>query len=144
MERITGLASTIDDSLHIKREEIQKLEIVNKDLRNLSEICEFPNVLEDDLRAYRKMQEKSEVDYEKCFQQSIVYYESCFSKLNQFKSGKSYQPYLRGFFISHKLNIFFFFLIFPPLLVIEEPLIAPLYKESIEKIEEMRTILWNQ
>lgn len=32
MNKITNLATKIDDSLRIKREEIQKLEIVNKDL----------------------------------------------------------------------------------------------------------------
>ena len=25
----------------------------------------------------------------------------------------------------------------------EEPLVAPIYKDSIDKIEEIRTILWN-
>lgn len=42
MGKITNLATKIDDSLRIKREEIQKLEIVNKDLQKLNSLCEFP------------------------------------------------------------------------------------------------------
>lgn len=78
MYSITDLAFQIDDSLHVKREEIQKLEIVNQDLKNLNNICQFPNVLDEDLKFYREMQEKSEIDFSLIFNESIKCYDNSY------------------------------------------------------------------
>ena len=45
MDKINSLASGIDENLAIKRSEITKLDIVNKDLKKLSKLCEFPKIL---------------------------------------------------------------------------------------------------
>jgi len=49
MRKINTLSNTITDSLYVKHQEIQKLgiiyfklDIVNKDLLKLNNICEFP------------------------------------------------------------------------------------------------------
>lgn len=49
MERISELALKIDETFKFKRKEIQKLDTVNKDLQKLKNLCEFPNVLKQDL-----------------------------------------------------------------------------------------------
>jgi hypothetical protein len=77
MLKITDLAGKIDDSLCVKREEIRKLEVVNKDLQKLNSLCEFPEVLAADLKDYRAMSEQG-IDYAAVFEKSVHYYGICF------------------------------------------------------------------
>ena len=57
MERISELALKIDETFKFKRKEIQKLDTVNKDLQKLKNLCEFPNVLKQDLIEYKSIPE---------------------------------------------------------------------------------------
>lgn len=52
--RINDLAFKVDSTLEIKRSEIKKLDLVNKDLSGLKKLCEFPEVLRKELKAYRR------------------------------------------------------------------------------------------
>jgi len=52
MNKITHLTSKIDNNLKVKRKEIQKLDIVNNDLQKLNKLCEFPQILKQDLEQY--------------------------------------------------------------------------------------------
>lgn len=49
MDKISDLALKIDQTFKFKRMEIQKLDTVNKDLQKLRNLCDFPNVLKQDL-----------------------------------------------------------------------------------------------
>lgn len=49
MDKISDLALKIDQTFKYKRKEIQKLDTVNKDLQKLKNLCDFPNVLKQDL-----------------------------------------------------------------------------------------------
>ena len=110
MQKINGLVSKIDDNLKVKRNEIQKLDTVNKDLQKLKKICEFPDILKNDIQEFKSATTNNKVNYESMFLNSIEYYKSCFSLLNKLKT---------------------------------EPLIKPIYFDSINNIEEMRSIIWN-
>lgn len=55
MNKITEIALNIDDTLKIKREEIKKLDTVNNDLQKLSNLCEFPDILEAEIQHYQKL-----------------------------------------------------------------------------------------
>lgn len=50
MNNINDLASKIYDNLSIKHKEIQKLDVVNKDLQNLQNLCDFPKILKEDIK----------------------------------------------------------------------------------------------
>lgn len=50
IENIKTVSSKIDDTLRPKREEIQKLDKINKDLSNLKMLCELPIMLKEDLK----------------------------------------------------------------------------------------------
>lgn len=53
MDKISDLALKIDETFKFKRKEIQKLDTVNKDLQKLRNLCDFPNVLKQDLAEYK-------------------------------------------------------------------------------------------
>ena len=110
MGKINGLVSKIDDNLKVKRNEIQKLDTVNKDLQKLKKICEFPDILKNDIQEYQSVSASNNLNFETMFKNSIEYYKTCFTLLNKLKT---------------------------------EPLIKPIYFDSINKIEEMRSIIWN-
>jgi len=55
MKNINTLASKIDEGLFVKRNEITKLDIVNRDLQKLNKLCEFPKILKEDLEIYHKV-----------------------------------------------------------------------------------------
>ena len=109
MDKISELALKIDSTFSVKRKEIQKLDTINKDLEKLKNLCEFPNILQQDIKFYKSVPEarlSSEVD--NLFVKSITFYETCYKTLISLK---------------------------------EEPLIAPIYKESVDKVETIRSTL---
>jgi hypothetical protein len=110
MDKISSLALKIDSTFSVKRKEIQKLDTINKDLEKLKNLCEFPNILQQDIKYYKIMTENNKVslDIEQCFNKSITFYEQCYKTLIELK---------------------------------DEPLIAPIYKESIDKVETIRSTL---
>jgi len=110
MTKINGLVSKIDDNLKVKRNEIQKLDTVNKDLQKLKKICEFPDILKNDIQEYKSVAANNTLNFETMFKNSIDYYKTCFSLLTKLKT---------------------------------EPLIKPIFFDSINNIEEMRSIIWN-
>ena len=55
MQKISELTNTIDSNLYVKRKEITKLDIVNRDLQKLNKLCEFPKILKEDLEKYHKI-----------------------------------------------------------------------------------------
>ena len=57
MDRISTLAIKIDSTFAVKRKEIQKLDTINKDLEKLKNLCEFPNILQQDLKYYKSIPE---------------------------------------------------------------------------------------
>lgn len=83
MDNISRLALKIDSTFAVKRREIQKLDTINKDLEKLKNLCEFPNVLAQDIKHYKQVQEAnrlaSEVD--QCFFRSVQFYEQCYTTL---------------------------------------------------------------
>ncbi|EAR85282.2 phospholipid-translocating P-type ATPase, flippase family protein (macronuclear) [Tetrahymena thermophila SB210] len=109
MNKITSLSTKVDESLSIKRNEIQKLNTIKVDLEKLNMLCRFPEILAEDLQAYKQMVEQGEIYYANIFNNSIEAYKECFKKLDEFQ---------------------------------EEPLIKPIYKDSIDKVEETRSVLW--
>jgi hypothetical protein len=56
MDKIALLAERIDGTFSVKRKEIQKLDTINKDLKKLKTLCEFPDVLKADLQFYRSLE----------------------------------------------------------------------------------------
>jgi methyl-accepting chemotaxis protein len=127
--KINTLSEKIDSTLSIKRSEIQKLDLINKDLSNLKKLCEYPNILKSELKKYKETvnellrhsdsKQITPIDYNKeilealnlnsLFLRSSEYYLECWEKLNKFK---------------------------------EEPLIKPLYQESKLYISEIKNILY--
>jgi hypothetical protein len=55
MDNISQLALKIDSTFSVKRKEIQKLDTINKDLEKLKNLCEFPSVLQQDIKYYKIM-----------------------------------------------------------------------------------------
>ena len=90
MDKISDLALKIDETFKFKRKEIQKLDTVNRDLQKLRNLCDFPNVLKQDLAEYKSIHEskigESFVDGPKLFHKSIAVYEECFKTLEDLKS----------------------------------------------------------
>lgn len=110
MDKISQLALKIDSTFSVKRKEIQKLDTINKDLEKLKNLCEFPNILQQDIKYYKMVTENNKVspDIEQCFNKSVAFYEQCYNTLLELK---------------------------------DEPLIAPIYKDSIDKVETIRSTL---
>lgn len=85
MDNISNLALKIDETFKFKRKEIQKLDTVNKDLQKLRNLCDFPNVLKQDLAEYKTTHEnkisQSFVEGPKLFSKSIAVYEECYKTL---------------------------------------------------------------
>lgn len=50
IENIKNTSQKIDETLKPKREEIQRLDKINKDLSNLKMLCELPIQLKEDLK----------------------------------------------------------------------------------------------
>ena len=59
MDKISELALKIDSKFSVKRKEIQKLDTINKDLQKLKNLCDFPNVLKQDLQFYRSLSQNN-------------------------------------------------------------------------------------
>ena len=57
MDRISTLASKIDSTFAVKRREIQKLDTINRDLQKLKNLCDFPNILQQDIKLYKSLPE---------------------------------------------------------------------------------------
>ena len=109
MDSISTLASKIDSTFAVKRREIQKLDTINRDLQKLKNLCDFPNILQQDIKLYKSLPEsKVPGEMETLFQKSISFYETCYKTLVSLK---------------------------------EEPLIAPIFKESVDKVETIRSTL---
>lgn len=53
INKVNTLAIKIDSTLETKRSEIKKLDLINKDLSNLKMLCEFPNLLKNELDKYK-------------------------------------------------------------------------------------------
>ena len=104
MDRISNLALKIDETFKFKRKEIKKLDTVNKDLQKLRNLCDFPNILKQDLTEYKSIAETKlpkSFSEDHIFKKSINLYRECFQTLHELRS---------------------------------EPLIEPIYKESVIKI----------
>lgn len=90
MERISKLALQIDETFKFKRKEIQKLDTVNKDLQKLRNLCDFPNVLKQDLMEYKSISEnkisQAFSNEPSLFNKSILAYEECFQTLEDLKA----------------------------------------------------------
>ena len=82
MEKINQLAGKIDDHLYVKRNQISKLDIVNKDLQKLNKLCEFPKILKEDLETYHRVCKLDQPKYGELFEKSAQYHELCFNMLN--------------------------------------------------------------
>jgi len=86
MNKVNKVSLTIDSALKTKQKEIQKLDVINKDLQKLSNLCEFPKVLKTDLEHYQEqLKKKEEVDYSTLFQKSLDYYEKCAETLFKYQ-----------------------------------------------------------
>lgn len=90
MDKISDLALKIDETFKFKRMEIQKLDTVNKDLQKLRNLCDFPNVLKQDLAEYKATHEskvsQSFAQGPRLFNKSIAVYEECYKTLESLKS----------------------------------------------------------
>ncbi|CAD8143948.1 unnamed protein product [Paramecium octaurelia] len=107
MTKIAQLSRRIDSQLSIKREEIIKLDTVNKDLSRLNSVCNFPHIIQKELDQYKSSKGKN---YDEYFNETAQYYKQCYSTLDQYKN---------------------------------EPLIQPIYKETNQKLDNARQILWS-
>lgn len=47
---------------------------MNKDLKKLKSLCEFPDVLSTDLKIYREMDLKNDIDYKSIFSKTVEFY----------------------------------------------------------------------
>ena len=75
MDKIQGLALKIDSTFSVKRKEIQKLDTINKDLEKLKNLCDFPNILKQDIAYYKSLPEnKVPSEIEKIFNKSVAAY----------------------------------------------------------------------
>ena len=75
MDKIQGLALKIDSTFSVKRKEIQKLDTINKDLEKLKNLCDFPNILKQDIAYYKSLPEKKvPSEIEKLFNKSVAAY----------------------------------------------------------------------
>ncbi|CAD8140869.1 unnamed protein product [Paramecium octaurelia] len=107
MTKIAQLSRRIDSQLSIKREEIIKLDTVNKDLSRLNSVCNFPHIIQKELDQYKISKGKN---YDEYYNDTAQYYKQCYSNLDQYKN---------------------------------EPLIQPIYKETNQKLDNTRQILWS-
>lgn len=85
MDKISNLALKIDSTFKVKRKEIQKLDTVNKDLQKLKNLCDFPNILKQDLNDYKHANEakmaQSFSEGQKLFSRTVSIYEECYKTL---------------------------------------------------------------
>jgi len=114
INKINDSALKIDDNLKVKRNEIQKLDTINRDLQRLRILCELPKVSKYDLLEYKKIVTPktilSNVNFDDLFVQTIDHYSVCGRELLRFQN---------------------------------EPLIKPIYNDSIGNINDISNILWN-
>lgn len=73
MDKISHLSKKIDSSLSTKREEIIKLDIVNKDLSKLNNVCDFPHIIQKELDQYYKSNSKIK-NFDEFFSDTALYY----------------------------------------------------------------------
>ena len=86
MDKISSLASKIDSTFAVKRREIQKLDTINRDLQKLKNLCDFPNILQQDIKHYKSLSETKIVgEIEGLFLKSITFYEDCYKTLISLK-----------------------------------------------------------
>lgn len=57
MDNISVLANKIDSTFAVKRKEIQKLDTINRDLQKLKNLCDFPNILHQDIKMFKSVPE---------------------------------------------------------------------------------------
>ena len=57
MDNISKLANKIDSTFAVKRKEIQKLDTINRDLQKLKNLCDFPNILHQDIKMFKSVPE---------------------------------------------------------------------------------------
>ncbi|KAM3140416.1 hypothetical protein pb186bvf_007576 [Paramecium bursaria] len=107
MGKISQLSSKINDQLKTKREEIIKLDTVNKDLSKLNNVCNFPNIIQKDIDQYKQSKNPNFDDY---FQDTAQFYRECYPILEINKN---------------------------------EQLIQPIFRETNQKLEQVRQILWS-
>lgn len=100
IRKINNSALKIDDSLKIKRTEIQKLDTINKDLQRvipkmiahvqLRILCELPKVTKYDLLEYKKLVGPktvlSNINFDSIFVQTIEHYAVCGRELIKFQN----------------------------------------------------------
>ena len=76
------------------------------------------------------------IEYSVIFNKSVAQYEICFQMLDEFKNGTQFP-------LTTLTNPAATPTPPPPSNLILEPLVKPIYKDSIDKVEEVRSILWN-
>ena len=85
-------ARKIEESLSVKRDEIIKLDTVNKDLSKLNNLCNFPHIIQKDLDLYyksfqnRASSKKAPVNFDEYFNDTAQFYRSCFTMLENYKN----------------------------------------------------------
>lgn len=101
---IKTISTQIDDTLKPKRDEIQRLDKINKDLSNLKMLCELPVMLKDDLKQLHSMDfrnmtrdelEKHKGDLLKICTNSVQNLNNCKDKLLEFHN----EPLIAPIFI---------------------------------------------
>lgn len=93
MDRISQLALKIDSTFSVKRKEIQKLDTINKDLQKLKNLCDFPNVLKQDISYYKSLPESKIIaEADTLFKKSIISYEACYKSLVDLKDEPLISP----------------------------------------------------
>jgi hypothetical protein len=93
MDKISELALKIDSTFSVKRKEIQKLDTINKDLEKLKNLCEFPNILKQDISYYKSLSEnKLSSEAYSLFNKSISSYEACYKTLVDLKDEALISP----------------------------------------------------
>jgi hypothetical protein len=80
MSRIASLSKKIDSAISVKRDEIIKLDTVNKDLSKLNNVCNFPHIIQKELDEYYKQKgaSKAAINFDDFFNDTAVYYKQCF------------------------------------------------------------------
>jgi len=113
VNKINDCALKIDDNLKVKRNEIQKLDTINKDLQRLRILCELPKVSKYDLLEYKK----------------LVTPKTALSSLN---FDDIFAQTIEYYTVCGREMLKFQ----------NEPLIKPIYNDSIGNLNEISTILW--
>ena len=131
IKKVNDLSLKIDKTLLTKRLEMQKYHIIQKDLANLNKISELPIILKQELFAYKntikELLGNSDNSKEKKVS-SINFPKELLQRLNQ--EVQFQKPAEYYYECSKNLEIFK-----------GEPLIKPLYTESMLYIDELKQIL---